>query len=258
MSKISKNTSAAAATHTTGAQSGKLFDAATRLRKAAKIQTVLAEALGHQTRQLRLLDVGCSSGVIINALAGRFGFVAGVDPDHASLRIAKQQANQADLNIAHTDGISLPFAANSFDVAICAQVYEHAVNQQALADEIYRILKPSGLLFFSGPNRLTPIEDHYHLPLLSWFPRPIASAYVRLLGRGTAYEETPLFLPQLRQLWRRFHIQDLSIEMIRNPERYHLAQDMGALKFLSALPAGLLNALLPFLPNYNWLLTKKD
>jgi 2-polyprenyl-3-methyl-5-hydroxy-6-metoxy-1,4-benzoquinol methylase len=240
--------------YTTGAQSGRLFDVASRLRKAAKMQAVLNEALGSRLSTTRLLDVGCSSGIITNALAQHVAFAVGVDPDADSLRLAAQQAN---IHIAHTDGIALPFAANSFDLAICAQVYEHAANQQALADEIYRVLKPGGVVFFSGPNRLAPIEDHYHLPLLSWFPRPIASAYVRLLGRGHAYEEKPLFLPQLRHLWRRFEIEDLTLRMIQNPARYHLAQDMGAFKVLSALPFGLLKALLPFLPNYNWLLTKR-
>jgi SAM-dependent methyltransferase len=241
--------------HTTGAQSGRLFEVAGRLRKAAKIQVALDEALHHQTHHLRLLDVGCSRGIITSALAARFGLTVGVDPDLDSLKHAARQPN---IHISHTDGIALPFAANSFDVAICAQVYEHAADQQALADEIHRILKRGGVLFFSGPNRLAPIEDHYGLPLLSWFPRPIANAYVRLARRGHAYEEKPVFLHQLRHLWRRFEIQDLTIPMIRNPERFHLDQDMGPLKVLSALPVGLLNLLLPFLPNYNWLLIKKD
>ena len=32
------------------------------------------------------------------------------------------------------------------------------------------------------------IEPHYRLPFLSWLPIPVASAYLRLSGRGHAYE----------------------------------------------------------------------
>jgi len=37
-------------------------------------------------------------------------------------------------------------------------------------------------------SRLALIEPHYRLPFLSWLPRPLATAYLRLSGRGSSYE----------------------------------------------------------------------
>ena len=39
------------------------------------------------------------------------------------------------------------------------------------------------------PNRLWPVEAHYKLPFLSWFPLPVANAYLRRSGRGTEYTD---------------------------------------------------------------------
>ncbi len=63
-----------------------------------------------------------------------------------------------------------PLEDESCDLVICAQVYEHVPDDRRLAEEVYRVLKPGGVVFFSGPNWLFPIEGHYHLPFLHWLP----------------------------------------------------------------------------------------
>jgi O-antigen biosynthesis protein len=51
---------------------------------------------------------------------------------------------------------ALPFADDSFDLAVCFEVIEHVDEQEATLDELRRVLAPGGVLVVSSPNR-----EHY-------------------------------------------------------------------------------------------------
>jgi SAM-dependent methyltransferase len=160
-----------------------------RERKADKILAILQDFLGANLERYTCLDVGCSRGIISATLAPHFKLMVGVDVDRPAVRLAaaaKSTARNAAAGpfFAIGSGHSLPFDGGSFDVVVCAQVYEHVTDQPALAREVERVLRPGGICFFSGPNRLAVVEEHYWLPFLSWLPRPLASAYMRLFKRG--------------------------------------------------------------------------
>jgi len=53
---------------------------------------------------------------------------------------------QADIS----EGI--PFENNSFDFVNCAEVIEHVYDPDLLCDEIFRVIRPGGLLVLSTPN----------------------------------------------------------------------------------------------------------
>ncbi len=63
--------------------------------------------------------------------------------------------------------MQLPFADNSFDKVICAEVLEHIPNYQAMLLEVRRVLKPGGIFAASVP-RFFPewvcwqLSDEYH------------------------------------------------------------------------------------------------
>ena len=233
---------------------------APRARQAEKILAVLRDFLGPDLTRFSCLDVGCSDGGISLNLAGQFRRVVGIDLDReavgrASLQARRErQAGAVEFSLA--GGHKIPFPDCSFDVAVCAQVYEHTTEQAALAQDIFRVLRPGGVLFFSGPNRLKFMEEHYWLPFLSWPPRPISHAYMRIFRRGTYYDAYPRFYWQIRRLWRDFQFNDYTLPMILEPQRFALGARLGKLAWVRNLPPGLLRLLAPLYPNYNWILVK--
>lgn len=235
----------------------KLHDVASRRRKAEKIAAILHDFLGSGSDfgALRGLDVGCSTGVITHRLAAEFELTIGLDPDVTALGQARHMEGKA--NFAAADAAHLPFDDGTFDVVICAQVYEHVADPARLAAEIWRVLKSNGVCFFSGPNRLEIVEGHHHLPFLSWLPNPLADLYLRLARDQEAYHERPLTCWSLRRLWGRFEIHDYTVDMLRHPERFHCSEELRGARWARRIPRPVWRALFFLLPNYNWVLRKR-
>jgi len=220
-----------------------------RARQADKIAYVLKTYGSIPFSTVTCLDVGCSSGVITTSLAPLFGMSIGLDYDEIALKHVTRVAEQSP-SFLRGDAMRLPLADHSVEVVVCAQVYEHMPSDVLLIREIYRVLKPGGAVFFSGPNKLFPIEPHYYLPFLHWLPPAWADRYLQILGRGNHYYERSRTIWSLRNLLAKFTIQDLTPEVMQ----YSLRG--GKFKGLARLPLAVWRLFLPVLPNYNWILRK--
>ncbi|MBN1401912.1 MAG: class I SAM-dependent methyltransferase [Anaerolineae bacterium] len=233
----------------------RLFDEHSRELKAVKILTALSHVLGQRLDDLTCLDIGCSRGLITRHLAGRFRMTVGIEYDAEAVMHAAGFAAPG-LGFVRGDGQRLPIADGSLDVVICAQVYEHVTDVRALLSEIWRVLKPAGVCFFSGPNRLYPWEFHVRLPFVHWLPAKWAEACVRWLRRGEGFDVRALTLWALHGHLADFEIHDLTVAMIRRPHAFGLSEEMPSLRWFSRLPEWLLRILLPLMPNFNWVLSK--
>jgi ubiquinone/menaquinone biosynthesis C-methylase UbiE len=228
---------------------------APRERKAEKIAAILHDCLGPDLSHKVCLDVGCGSGLISDYLSNAFGSVVGIEIDYRVLCQANTvRQGKALFAVASGEGMPLPDA--SVEVVVCAQVYEHTAHLPLLASEIWRVLQPGGVCFFSGPNKFAFMEEHYWLPFLSWLPGPIADLYMRLSRRGSRYDIGPKSYWQLRQTWRQFAVHDYASRLIRTPERFGFGEVNVFLKLLRVLPGFCLDGLKPLLPNFNWILVK--
>jgi ubiquinone/menaquinone biosynthesis C-methylase UbiE len=227
---------------------------APRQEKASKIIEILKKELRNNSlTRLTCLDLGSGSGVISEQLTALFGLVVALDlaapgnhDSHSSIESGPRRVQG--------NGERLPFPSASFDVVVCAQVYEHTSDARRLAREIKRILAPGGLCFFSGPNRLAVMEDHYGLPFLSWLPQRIADSYLRIFRSVPAYDIAPLTQSQLTGMLQDFSVTDYTFEVLRHPEEYGVpaANFLWRLASLLSYPFGRL--LRVFIPNFNWVL----
>jgi SAM-dependent methyltransferase len=90
-----------------------------------------------------LLDVGCGSGELLEALRAAGWLVTGVEPSARSAEIARRQRG-LDVQTAAFDDAALPEAA--FEAVVFAAVLEHLHDPLAALARARRLLTPSGLV----------------------------------------------------------------------------------------------------------------
>lgn len=232
--------------------SERVRDLARRRRKAEKIKWLIESYARPMPEEGICLDVGCSAGAMTVVFAPLFRRTLGLEYDEAAL-LAVEPSYREQIEFLRGDAMSLPLPDNSVDAVVCAQVYEHVPDDRQLFREIYRVLVPGGFVFFSGPNWLFPIEPHYFLPFLHWLSPAWAARYLRLTGLGSDYYERSRTLWGLRRITAAFEVDDLSRIVL---QRHVLEEYPRLAALVEQLPAPLWRLLLPWLPNFNWILYK--
>ena len=156
---------------------GEMYDAASRRLKAAKAVAILQDCLGDLSA-LRLLDLGCSNGLMTKFYGEAFMEVVGLDIDAPGVAFAQAHNTAHNIRYELSDGMNTGLPDGSMDVVTCTHVYEHVPDAALLFDEIHRVMRPGGACLFIAGNRLTWMEADNHLPLLSVLPRPLADRYM--------------------------------------------------------------------------------
>lgn len=133
----------------------------------------------------RVLDVGCGPGTICYDGFPHLRFF-GVD-QYAHARTGAWPVNGF---LALADAEQLPWAAATFDAAICNFVFEHLHNPRPALRELDRVVRPGGLLYISIP-RSSSLQDRLyrfttkgggHLQHYSF------EAFIRLVYEETAFK----------------------------------------------------------------------
>jgi SAM-dependent methyltransferase len=101
-----------------------------------------------------VIDCACGTGIGSNVFAlNGSAMVEGIDSSPAAILAARQAFHFPNLRFSVGDTTSLPIADNSADVYVSLETIEHVENDDRFISEAFRILKPSGMLICSTPNR---------------------------------------------------------------------------------------------------------
>jgi len=228
-----------------------------RINKADKIRYVLEKVNVHNPDGI-CLDIGCSSGIITKKIAPLFKKVIGLDFDIIAMKMIDQNAEE-NLKYAYGDAMRLPFGDEKFDAIICSQTYEHVPSDIQLFSEVKRVLKPGGIVYFSGPNKTFPVEPHYYLPFLQMLPEKWANRYLQLTGKGDEFYERSRTYWNLKKIFRTYQIIDaviLVLDFFAKTKKKKHARSL--YKVLSKIPTPLWKLMSPFIVNFNWVLIKKE
>lgn len=142
----------------------------------------------------KVLDIGCGDGFYL-FLISNFGVdkkrLTGVDPDMDALKSAKK--NLAGIRLVKGDLMqTLPFRDNSFDKIVMSEVAEHLPDDVKGLREVYRVLKPGGVLSISVPHKNYPflwdpinkiLEFAFDFHIKSGFWAGIWNQHIRLYSQ---------------------------------------------------------------------------
>ncbi|EEQ99041.1 3-demethylubiquinone-9 3-methyltransferase, putative [Perkinsus marinus ATCC 50983] len=103
----------------------------------------------------RYLDVGCGGGLLTEDMASTYGYnITGIDISEASLRQAREHGRHIpNLHYQVGSAYDIPFPDDSFDGVIISEVLDHLMDLRKAIQEIYRVLKPGGVVVFDTISR---------------------------------------------------------------------------------------------------------
>ena len=147
----------------------------------------------------KILDVGCSSGVLLETLRS-LGYeqLYGIDISEDSIDLARRRG----LSQVHVmDATRMDFPQASFDVIISSDSLEHIEDDAAVGREFHRLLRPAGRLILYVPahpflwSGHDVVNHHFRRYTRRGLKRLIEAAGLRVLHSG--YWNVTLFLPAL-------------------------------------------------------------
>lgn len=107
---------------------------------------------------LKILDVGCGTGITMNTLS-KYGDVYGIDASSIAVDFCHKRGIK-NIKLARIQ--ALPYSNNEFDIITCLDVLYHKGVQddtQAIK-ELYRVLKPNGYLFITDAAMMCLYSRH--------------------------------------------------------------------------------------------------
>jgi len=116
----------------------------------------LPRAPADATGPLRIADMGCGTGVNLDALS-RFGSVFGVDVSETALAFCRERKHY---RLCQAPMSRLPFRSDSIHLLTAFDVLEHGEDDAPMLSEAFRVCTPGGWALFAVPAYRFMWGDH--------------------------------------------------------------------------------------------------
>ena len=156
---------------------------------------------------LRWLDVGCGNGAFTELLVERCAPVSvqGIDPSEGQLAYARSRPALRDAQFHQGDAMALPFASDTFDIAVMPLVIFFVPEPAKGVAEMARVVCPGGIVTAYGWDMLG-----------EGFPYELLLSEMRGLGISVPQPPNPdaASIEALRNLWTDARLDDIETREI--------------------------------------------
>ncbi|PKO07307.1 MAG: hypothetical protein CVU41_01005 [Chloroflexi bacterium HGW-Chloroflexi-3] len=146
---------------------GEIFDIETQRLAKERIHWICEQVEGD-----KILDIGCSQGIVCILLARENFSCIGLDLEKQSIEFAKNELEKEEeivknrISFIVGDAMNLEYSDNSFDTVILGEILEHLTHPEKVLIEAKRVLKEDGKIIITIPFGLNSHPDHKR----SYFP----------------------------------------------------------------------------------------
>jgi ubiquinone/menaquinone biosynthesis C-methylase UbiE len=134
-----------------------------------------------------VLELGCGTGYFTRELVKKDVQITAIDISPELIEKAKQEIKSENVSFQVQNAYQMDFEIARFDAVIGSSVLHHLEIEKAFS-EIYRVLKPGGVIAFTEPNMLNPqIALQKNIP---WLKRKL----------GDSPDETAFFRWKIKKL----------------------------------------------------------
>lgn len=187
----------------------------------------------------RVLEVGCGNGYylsLLNRLSLKLD-LTGIDVDDLALKDAAKFINDKKIKLLLADASKIPFPDNSFDKIVMSEVIEHVANEKGVLREVYRVLKPGGIMCLTTCNINYPflwdpinwiLQRFFHTHIKAGFWAGIWNQHTRL------YKEQ-----QVEKLLRKANFKVDKVELLTGwclPFNHYIVNYIARLFYSRKLP----------------------
>lgn len=129
-----------------------------------KRRELIVEWLAQVPKDAAILDIGCSSGVLLTDLKNKgYRNLHGIDVSESAIALAREYGHEA---VQVMDGSNITFNPGTFDVIIASDCLEHIEQDTLALDSWCKILKPGGTLILFVPAYMFlwsahDVENHH-------------------------------------------------------------------------------------------------
>lgn len=177
--------------------------------------------------EMCVLELGCGTGYFTKELGRTGGKITAIDISPDLVAIARHEMPGNGIEFKIENAYEMGFSSLSFDMIVGSSVLHHLEIDKAL-DECYRVLKPSGTIYFTEPNMLNPqIAMQKNIP---WLKKKL----------GDSPDETAFFRWEMEKILKKHRFVDVKVvpfDWLHPATPAHLLGLVGTLgKLLESIP----------------------